>query len=473
MKYSLRIPNTVLPFLFFLFGCALLPRAQTNIQLSQIYFADSIGNVVVPNSMFGYLELDLPIDPVQTFYLQVVMEDIQQQPVWIVQNYPIFPSSMTRMDPRRGLDFDISLLGLQPGQTLPEVNMGFIIDTFQTQFPLVPPPQSFVVDSFIRIASGGAKLGAPFAPLLGTIPFGCLFPMLPTEVILHDSTGSVQEECKACLAGALARSIDWLNRRDTLGSNKTAQEWYQCLRDKKVGSSGAGASTYEEDIATKDSIFKALDTRGRTKLLDKCNAIDTVANVPQDTAKDVVEFICEELPSRDVELHYDNHIITVTGKFKIGTDVYLFYRDDEKQADSTKGDTAEKVACLKKDSTGHWLFRGQNGGGFWKIKVVISEYIDSTANFISEGLLAGTELRAFPNPGNGHFQIAIESPRAQEVAITVTDLHGRQLLSSQQQLFHGTNPSELDLSAYPSGIYLFHIQHVKGGQRATLRLLRL
>ncbi|RMG26062.1 MAG: T9SS C-terminal target domain-containing protein [Bacteroidetes bacterium] len=460
------------PFLYLLAFLLLCPTLSAqievfNLSVGQIDFLSPDGEPLVPNSRFGYIEVDVIPHPEDIYYLNVVAEDINRNPVWIVQNYPILPTQIAVTAQRKGMDFDIALLGLEPGQQLPEVNIGFMAEpNVATEFPPVPPPQSFVVNRIPRIAFGGEKMGALINPTIHSFPLGVsiLFPI--TDIIKHDSTAGVQEDVNKCLAGSLARSIDWLNRKHGLGSTKTAQQWYDCLVKAGVSSD---STTYAQDIEAKDSLLKKLDSRGRTKIRDNCKAIGPTDGVPQDSG-DVVKFLCEELPNRDVELHYDTHIVTVTGKFKVGPFTYICYRDDETQGDNSKGDKAEKLACIFQDTTGKYFFRGLNGGGFWKIKLLISEYIDTTSTFIQDGLLAGLQLRAYPNPGRGHYTLAINSPQGHRLSLRVLNLQGQLIQQQHIQLRAGDNRYTLDLTSYPAGLYLLQLAPPGGKGAVNLRI---
>jgi hypothetical protein len=282
---------------------------------------------------------------------------------------------------RQAVDFDITDLSISQGNDLALMSLNYTLSlapepSFGFSGGVVSLPGLTVADQ-IRDATG-AKNGANISPLPATVgqPAGHKPLAAATDIIQHKDVPGVQEGVAECLAGALARSIKWLDQEHNLESGKTAQQIFGDLRDLKVGSSGPGATTYEQDVAAKASYLKGLAAKKKkdavTKVLDLDNAIGAVKGVGETTGVDLITWLRQELPTEDVELHYDGHIITVTGIYKQGGKEYIKYRDDEKQGDNTKGDTAEKTAELIK-SGADYNFR--RDGVDSKVKVVISESI--------------------------------------------------------------------------------------------------
>lgn len=60
----------------------------------------------------------------------------------------------------------------------------------------------------------------------------------------------------------------------------------------------------------------------------------------------------------------------------------------------------------------------------------------------------------FPNPGNGIFKLQITNPEKVE-AITITDIFGKEILTPHDK-------TKVDLTNFPSGIYLLHISTTNG-----------
>ena len=206
-------------------------------------------------------------------------------------------------------------------------------------------------------------------------------------VIQHKDVPAVQEHDDKCLPGSLARSIGWLDQEHTLMSNKTAQQIYGELIEKKIGN-GLGL-TYMEAISRKASYLQGLATKkGKkavTKVLDVSGEMPEIKGVAETSGVDLVDWLYQELPTEDVEIDYGHHIVTITGIYKQGGMVYVKYRDDETQggndvtqAPNNNGDKIEKRGKITKKD-GKWHFREDPEGGVasedFKVRFVFSESI--------------------------------------------------------------------------------------------------
>lgn len=450
------------------------PTAVTDLTFQQVNFQDTSLVIQHENSSWGYVEFQPYLNGSEYGYFSIAAQAGNGPIVWIVQNFPIFPDTIRTWNPRQGVDFDINLLGLSSGTNLPAINFSW----FLTDTAVATPPgllEHYVLVGDLARLSFGANLATTYHPITPGNPYGCIFPLpIFTDVILHDSTAEVQEGRSRCLAGAFARSIDWLNRNDTLGNTQTAQDIYDDLVDAEVGSSGPGASTYEEDIAAKDSILKKVDARGKTKVLDLCDAVGPIpgGDVPEETGTDLLKFICDNLKGKDIELHYDGHIITVTGKFKVGNKTFLKYRDDEKQGDDTKGDKAEKTGELKKNpTTGKYEFAGEGGAGFFDVKAAIVEWIDKTVG-MPEVEPQWVEAQLFPNPNSGTFNLTLTAPQSGPVQLSLYNAMGNVVNREVVRLQSGKNQLERAYPHLSAGMYLIRIETLDGQLSTTLRMLK-
>lgn len=76
-----------------------------------------------------------------------------------------------------------------------------------------------------------------------------------------------------------------------------------------------------------------------------------------------------------------------------------------------------------------------------------------------------------PNPFNGDAFIRLNSDRAEEVRVTITDLAGKQLVLFTQQLAAGDNVLQIEkASAFETGIYLVLIE--TGNEKQVLKLIK-
>lgn len=314
---------------------------------------------------------------------------------WMVQNLPVFSSSVIG-DVNQTVYLDLEdLPGFVPGSFVGNLDLALSLD---------PTPQAALAGtlfinnmtplSLIRQAQEG-KLG----PLPGYVgkPQGHKTPgaaAAATDVIQHKNVPGVQEGNAQCLAGSFARSLKWLDNQydlPNLPNATTAQQVFTTITGPTYKVSDA-STTYEQDVASKQTYFQTLQPGAVTKILDLANGIGPVTGVTETTGVDLVTWLYQELPTEDVELHYDTHIVTVTGIYKQDGKVFVKYRDDEVQGDNSKGDASEKDAELVKNGT-DYFFNRRDGFANGKVKVAISESIPEpgTLALLSLGLL--TALR--------------------------------------------------------------------------------
>jgi uncharacterized repeat protein (TIGR01451 family) len=86
-----------------------------------------------------------------------------------------------------------------------------------------------------------------------------------------------------------------------------------------------------------------------------------------------------------------------------------------------------------------------------------NEFMISTA---VQDLAEGPSMLVFPNPGTGLFTLEIDAAHSQLVWVEVYNLRGERLL----QLSTNDSRTMLDLSAYPSGMYIVRAQNESGAR---------
>ena len=363
----------------------------SNIEFGQLDWYEN-GSPHTLNSVWGTMSMDVFPDSTDIFYLNVLADaSVNPSPGssnWIIQNMPIFPTAIGNASSRQSVDFNLEDLGIFTGGDLSLMDVNFTLtDVPEPAFGAtgtVITSLGQTVASLSRDATG-AKNGVNPIPLPANIgrPAGQKAIGAATDVIQHKDVPEVQEGRQRCLAGSTARSIKWLDQQHNLMSGKTAQQIYDDLVGLKVGSSGPGSTSYEQDVSAKASYLQGLAAKKRktakTKVLDLDNSIGNVKGVDETTGVDLITWLRQELPTEDVELHYDGHIITVTGIYKQDGMEYIKYRDDEKQGPDSNtvnndGDKKEKSAKLTKVGN-DYFFREDGAAASHKVKVVISESI--------------------------------------------------------------------------------------------------
>ena len=211
------------------------------------------------NSLWGRVTVQYPPPP-QTQYLNIVLSVNPVSPVWVVQNYPLRLNDncnpATRLE---AVDFDLSLLGFVAGQNVTSLFMNAQVTPFPVAFYSGPPVQTAFFlnwidrgyDQLIECPVPGpfVDAGSPEGHRAGAAPAAAPRPV-------RDMNG-VQEADSKCCAGSMARSLDWLNRKNSLGFNRTAQQIYDDLVAAGVSVPVAGLSKSREKwIQAKDQYAK-------------------------------------------------------------------------------------------------------------------------------------------------------------------------------------------------------------------------
>jgi hypothetical protein len=80
-----------------------------------------------------------------------------------------------------------------------------------------------------------------------------------------------------------------------------------------------------------------------------------------------------------------------------------------------------------------------------------------------------TGFSVYPNPGDGIFNIKLESPTETEVTMILTDGLGKVVLSNTWSLFEGQNSYQLDLINLASGVY--QVQILQGDRLMTKKIV--
>ncbi len=356
----------------------------SNISFGQADWYDIEDNLITANSMWGRIDLDVQGDPTDTYYLNVYASKGGYGGAWVMQNLPLFPTTIEPPSIRVGADFSISELGLTEGMSLGSMDVTYSLSTtVQTEAP-TGASTPFPVDSlFYRMHSMDGVLYDP-----GPVgdPVGIKASAPATDVIEHN-VPRVQEDAKECMVGAFARSISWLNEKYKLGSIFSAQDFYMDLRARI----GVDTNLSDEDrIKEKHKYLKRLDKRAVTKIWDSGGKIGPVEGVPEYTNTDLVEWLRGELPTEDVEIAFatgtSKHMVTVAGIYKQGDKWYLKIRDDEAQTGyPNSGDKSEKRWRLGKlpDVSGNYWIRKR----WWSMDFAVSESIPEPSSILA--LLCG------------------------------------------------------------------------------------
>jgi hypothetical protein len=303
-------------------------------------------------------------------FLNVVARAPGGNEAWVIENLPIFEDVSGEHKPVRETAYvNLAQLGLQPGADLTSIcyTATLTLDMLETQ----PTGELRCIDvSALEYVAGDDESFALAGPFDPGAPEPISFQEKPTKLGTNkkQTFNSVQEDDKQCMAGALARSLDWLNREYTLGSKKKAQKIYADL--VKAGTTQLGgpgdsaAATEGKRLAAKQTyVNQEFGGKVVTKTWDPGANVDTPTGMTE-SGGDFAAWLKAEWETEDVELAFRSagfaHIVTLTevaenadGSFKVK------YRDDGQQRDDNGGDNGPKNGKIFK-SGGTWYFGNTN-----------------------------------------------------------------------------------------------------------------
>jgi hypothetical protein len=303
-------------------------------------------------------------------FLNVVAQAPGGNEAWVIENLPIFEDVSGEHKPVRETAYvNLAQLGLQPGADLTSIcyTASLTSELLETQ----PTGELSCIDvSDVEYVAGDAESFALAGPLDPGAPEPISFQQKPTKLGTNkkQSFNPVQEGEKQCMAGALARSLDWLNREYSLGSKKKAQEIYKDLVNAGAtqlpGSGDSAAAAEGKRLAAKQTyVNQQFGGKVVTKTWDPGANVDTPAGMTE-SGGDFAAWLKAEWETEDVELAFRSggfaHIVTLTevaenadGSFKVK------YRDDAQQRDGNGGDNGPKNGKIFQ-SGGTWYFGNTN-----------------------------------------------------------------------------------------------------------------
>ena len=306
-------------------------------------------NEILENTSWGRVHLGY-LPGGETHFVNIVAQDVSQEDVWLVQNWPLFYVDNDDYDERfKAVDFNIEELGYEDGDDCNEISYSITItpDQFTDPSPVDEWNTCPVLPLEYRVLPFDPEsLPVPFEP---GVPVGCKGAGEPEPLSGDRTIKPVQEDDRMCFPGSMARSIDWLNRKHDLGSDKTPQQIYDDLRDAGVGDDQADVFDAPTWIKKKRDYARTLtDNKIITTVWDGNGVLPEIEGVEEETGN-FLEWIIQELKrGHDVEVWWKHprgaHIVTAVRIYKKGSKYFLVYRDDEKQGDDDEGDKEEKEA---------------------------------------------------------------------------------------------------------------------------------
>ena len=344
------------------------PRALTNIRFTQLDWHTPDGAVLRHTRWVAFSYSYRPRRH-RTRYLNLVTSSSNPRGAWVIQNLPLFESHQKRV--RATTYFDLQELGLTAGQFVGSICYRVSLDDHLRKKPPQTALNCVTVESEDYVAGDDESLALP--DNLGFNPGGpapMKFQETPTKLGggRRQAVRGVQEEEKQCMAGAIARSLDWLNREYKLGFKQDPQDFYKQLVKAGVTRTGDPgddpAMTEGARLAVKQKyVDEKLGGKIETKTWDPGGNLDTPKGIAE-SDEDFGKWLQSEWPTEDVELAWRTekfaHIVTLTevavnqdGSFKVR------YREDGLQGDFNGGDRVVKDGKIFRKS-GKWYFNNEN-----------------------------------------------------------------------------------------------------------------
>jgi photosystem II stability/assembly factor-like uncharacterized protein len=147
----------------------------------------------------------------------------------------------------------------------------------------------------------------------------------------------------------------------------------------------------------------------------------------------------------------------------IGTDFGVFLRDST-MSDWTSYNTGlpnvivNQLEIVPSDSQ---LRAATYGRGMWETGLY--NWVSGTATINTED-----NINIFPNPSNGLYTVAINSKQQDNLSLTVFNLVGEKVLTTEKEVQTGNNQFEIDLSNQAKGLYFIRIN--SGSQSAVKKI---
>jgi len=329
-------------------------------QLSQIDWYNGDGTLVLDNSTWGLFTFDYIVDTVDIYYVNLSLAQLGNPLQWVVRNLPLFPA--LHAGPRSdGAHINLEEIGISTGDSagLFEMSASFSASPL-ADMPTEPILTGLFLQSRRQALDQPEDMGDFADP-------GAVAPLrIPDDAVQHgttrdmdpltDSSYRVQEQPSHCMAGACARSIDWLNRVHQLGMEESAQEIYDSLAARHVSDPNQGGPFSRDEWTIYKNDYARTRTGNKivTKVWDAGNnmpPLDSLYGI-EESNENFIDWLKREIKTEDVEIaiEYDGggaHIVTAVDVFEDSDgNIYIKYRDDNDQGNDVVGDQSISTTRL-------------------------------------------------------------------------------------------------------------------------------
>lgn len=394
-KTSMKKNILTMLLLFIVFFTSGLQRGwsqatATNFKFVQYDRFAQNGSLLFARSSLGSVSFSPVTSPFQNNYLNIYAKTVSGQDAWIVENYPLPAQEVMTC---QQVEIDYKYLGIAPGTPVYSIQYSYTVTPYLVQAVIIADHDHDTIrtteDSDINVINGRKRV-VSFASQRSVTddPAPVPFPVPPAPVIVtrdslrnemsslyneyadfalfqrkepvvekpvsHD-VPPVEEDPGNCTAGAFARSIGWLEKKDSAGT----RPYYDSL--KKYHDTCVTGTTGQKEsckVKSKADFLKRINGGTTTVMPIDPEPGFPPADLlsPDPKPANPGDWMKDKLKTCDVEMAYSeinfafSHIVTVTRVECDGKGCCtIWFRDD---ADQNKkgGDACEKSIKLCNDT---------------------------------------------------------------------------------------------------------------------------
>jgi hypothetical protein len=441
--------------------------------------------------------------------------------VWIIKNLALPPFDMEQ---ELLAWFDFSWLEFQPGDLIPEINLGYSVDMDIMDYYSISFKEPFLM---FPVTEENLNISLNFnnRPPIGPISFsnelsafipepyktweyrGCTVPNIDLDSTMYNPTtvAGYAGDKNACGPASAANSMQWLeNKYKEIDSETTHREKLKEL-SKLMSRTDNSTVTDENFVKGKLAFIDKYKLPIRVKMQGIFFGSDSIAS-PDNQYKHFAEnkndtanaypnwdwLVSEMKDDEDVEIGiawYDSlgnslggHWVTASGVSEVGSYRGLYVKDDGNQ--KIAGGTRQQFTNVDTINGGKpYLPQLSSENSICMLEAVVSESYDSTITFVttnSQEIVLSNQLKltVYENPSSrlDPVSIAFELAQPGDVQVYIFDITGR-LVFSREFVYNSSGTKTVLWDGKEnkgllagSGVYLVRV--VNGDVSATAKFIR-
>ena len=363
--------------------------SATDLLFQQTNWLAPDDTVLEADSRWGSMTFSYDPDPSTTQYLNLALANSADGPrVWAVQNLPLpYVDNGVFAARRETVHVNLADLGYNVGDNWDQTHFTVSVNsTISTSVPSGTLSPSSVFDLNYNSWESTSTFGTGFSA--GTPTTIAITEPSGTRVHARHDLRTLEEGKLKCMAGAFARSLDWLNRKHNLGLPGITSI-YDGLIAEGVSDPGSFSFAWTDHAkwinAKQSYLTKKAPGRVNTKIIDLTGMVAETPGTPQQEGGDLWAWLRQEWQhGEDIEIAYKQY--NEEGEFvarHIGAIVDLeFGPDGNPTILRTEDDVRQGEPGGVSTLTGK-LMRNWNGSGYdyciggyeWKIEYAVSESV--------------------------------------------------------------------------------------------------